>query len=412
MSVNIPLIMLVFALLSPCAGPCFAEEPGPVYGPEQVVSIAEARIRISEISDAAKDGDIASAAAAARIERILARLNEELPKPLTEAALMELSVPDTATVKTAADRKKSFFEGIDFLRLGLIAVFTILTLLLIGKHLILVLYRLPRMTWEIVLYLCGIGILGVQGGGIMSPNQFSALFACLLIGGGLALTYVIHREYFEDFSNPGTSEFLRGKYYMLYICPAIMTAVFGIAALITGSSWLGAFAVLSLMTLLGCTGEVIPMGYVVGFRGNDALARATSAGLCVMALFMALRVVNIVSPVIHTFEAGGLIVGGFVGYLGLLIASSIYYERRLKYGPMQAVALVACFAGVTGGSLIGISSVQIIAGVFLALWAVEKLVEIPGRGFVPWILKLMAASGGLYLIVTYAAPLYARYLMG
>lgn len=78
---------------------------------------------------------------------------------------------------------------------------------------------------------------------------------------------------------------------------------------------------------------------------------------------------------------------------------------------MQAIVLFICFAGVLCASLLGISSVQIIAGSFLTLWAIEKLVEIPGDGFVPWVLKLMAASGVLYLIVTYGAPLYAQYLM-
>jgi hypothetical protein len=39
------------------------------------------------------------------------------------------------------------------------------------------------------------------------------------------------------------------------------------------------------------------------------------------------------------------------------------------------------------------------------------MVELPGRGFVPWVLKLMAASGFLYLIVTYGAPGYARYFI-
>jgi hypothetical protein len=156
---------------------------------------------------------------------------------------------------------------------------------------------------------------------------------------------------------------------------------------------------------------VIPFGYAIGFRNNDALARATSAGLVVMVIFMCLHAANVTSPQIRAFETGSLVVGGFVGYLGLLIASSIRYRTRQKWLIMQVIVLALCFAGVISASILGLRSVQILAGVFLALWTIEKMVELPGRGFVPWVLKLMAASGFLYLIVTYGAPGYARYFI-
>jgi len=126
---------------------------------------------------------------------------------------------------------------------------------------------------------------------------------------------------------------------------------------------------------------------------------------------MGLHAGNVTNSPIRAFEPGALIVGGFVGYLGLLIAGSTWYKRRQNWIIMQAIVLAICFAGVISASILGLTSVQIIAGVFLTLWTIEKMVEIPGRGFVPWVLKLMAASGVLYLIVTYGAPVYARYLI-
>jgi hypothetical protein len=157
-----------------------------------------------------------------------------------------------------------------------------------------------------------------------------------------------------------------------------MLATFSIATLITKSCWLGAFAALSLMTLLGFTGAVIPMGYAIGFRDKDALARATSAGLAVMALFMALHAGNISNPAVRAFVPGSLIVGGIVGYLGLLIAASLRYRMRQNWLIMQGIVLVVCFAGVIGASLLGLGSIRIIAGVILTLWTIEKMVEVPG----------------------------------
>ena len=174
---------------------------------------------------------------------------------------------------------------------------------------------------------------------------------------------------------------------------------------------MGALAALSLLSLLGFAGEVIPFGYAVGFKDRDALARATSAGFIITVIFMGLHAGNITNSIIRAFEPGSLVVGGFVGYLGLLIAGSNRYKRRQSWLVMQTIVLIICFAGVVGGSILGLKSIQIIAGIFLALWTVEKMVEIPGDGFVPWVLKLMAASSALYLIVTYGAPLYSQYLI-
>jgi hypothetical protein len=399
-----PWLMLLFALLFACISSANAERLPLVYNHAQLGAIREAQIRVSENRGAVNDGVLTCTAADARIARIVARLNSGLPVSLTETTLMEINIPDVIPRVATAERKESFFAGVNFLRLGLIAVFTILTMLLIGKHLLKVLINFPREIWEVIVYTGGLGFLVAQGTGFMAINQFWAFFGCLLTGGGLGLTIVIHMDYFE---NKPVSK----KYYAQYVCPCVMLAAFSAATLITGSSWMGAFAALSLMSLLGFAAYVIPFGYVVGFKDNDALARATTAGLFIMALFMGLHAGNITNSVIHAFEPGSLIVGGFVGYLGLLIAGSNWYKRRQKWIVMQAIVLAICFAGVISGSIIGLKSIQIMAGVFLALWTIEKMVEIPGAGFVPWVLKLMAASGALYLVVTYGAPFYARHFI-
>ncbi|HBG06232.1 MAG: hypothetical protein A2075_00795 [Geobacteraceae bacterium GWC2_58_44] len=403
--------MMVVAMLFACLSLAYGAAPPPAYTPVQLATIREAQIRVSENRNVLRDGDITRTAADARIGRIMARLNPGLPTSLTEETLMGIDAASVMPRMTTSEREKSFFSGVNFLRLGLIAVFTILTMLLIGKHILVVLLNFPRELWEISAYIGGIGILLAQAAGYTVKDQFSAFFGCLLIGGGLGLTLVIHKRYFKNEHAAKKGAIVRGRFYVQYVCPAVMLAAFSTATLITESSWLGAFAALSLMSLLGFAGEVIPFGYAVGFKDNDALARATSAGLIITALFMGLHAGNVANPLIRAFEPGSLIVGGFVCYLGLLIAGSDRYKSRQKWIVMQAIVLSICFAGVIGGSILGLKSIQIIAGIFLALWTIEKMVEIPGNGFVPWVLKLMAASGTLYLAVTYGAPIYAQYLI-
>jgi hypothetical protein len=399
--------LFVFVLLFACVIPAQAESASPPDSPVQLGVIREAQIRIWENRDAVKEGVLSSGAADARIARIVDRLNANLSTKLTEATLMEVDTHSALPSLSQAERRESFFEGVNFLRLGLIAVFTILTMMLIGKYmawLIRWLDKLPKETGEIGACTIGFGLLAAQAEGFMAVNQFWAFFGCLLIGGGLGLSTVIHKHYFE--TTPRSM-----KLFAQYVIPVVMLVAFGAATLITGSNWMGGFAAMTLMALLGFAGEVIPFGYVIGFRDKDALARATSAALILMALFMGLHAAHISNSAIRAFEPGALVVGGFVGYLGLLIAGSNWYRRRQSWMVMQIIVLVFCFAGVLGGSVLGLKSIQIMAGVFLSLWTIEKMVEIPGNGFVPWVLKLMAASGTLYLLVTYGAPWYAGYLI-
>jgi hypothetical protein len=398
------LLLIAVTLVLVSVSTLHAEVTAPAYSPEQLGAIREAQIRVSENRDALTKGDLSRDAAEARVARILIQLNADLPTSLTEKSLIELNIQNVMPRMVVAERTQSFFAGINFLRLGLIAVFSILFLLLIGKHLLKVLIEIPKEFWVFLVYGIGIGILLLQAGGQMAVNQFWAFFGCIMIGGGLGLFVVIRTDYYDE--HPRSLEL-----YAQYVCPTVMLIAFVAATLITGSQWMGAFAALSLMALLGFAAQVVPFGYVVGFRGNDELARATSSGFLVLILFMALHAANITNSAIRVFEPGSLIVSGFVGYLGLLIAASKQYRNRQRWIVMQAIVLVACFLGVIAGSLLGLKSIQIIAGVFLTLWTIEKLVEIPGEGFVPWVLKLMAVSGILYLIVTYGAPLYARYLI-
>jgi hypothetical protein len=403
--------VLIVTILFASISLSHADVPPASFNTAQLGAIREAQIRVSENRNAAHDGDLTSAAAEARIARIMAQLKTGLSTGLSEATLLAMDIPNDFHGMTTEKRAESFFAGVNFLRLGLIAVFTILAMLLTGRHLLMIVRHLPKEIWEFTVYTAGIALLAAQAGGFMGINQFWAFFGCLLIGGGLGLTFVIHQDYLNLDITSLEQKIIPGKIYLQFVCPIVMLAAFGIATLVTKSAWMGAFAALSLMTLLGFAGEVIPFGYAVGFRDDDALARATPAGLIIMVLFMGLHAGNVTNSHLRAFEPGALIVGGFVGYLGLLIAGSNWYKKRQNWILMQAIVLAICFAGVISASILGLTSVQIIAGVFLTLWTIEKMVEIPGRGFVPWVLKLMAASGVLYLIVTYGAPSYARYFI-
>lgn len=210
------------------------------------------------------------------------------------------------------------------------------------------------------------------------------------------------------------TEINRSRIFLHYVAPSVMMVAFAAGALLTASAWLGALTALSLFVLLGFVGEVIPFGYAVGFRDDNALGRATAAGFLLVTLYTILRLIDVAPSHLMIFETGSLVIGSIIGYLGLLIASIRWYpaKHRRHWCWMQAISIVACFAGVFFGSLIGAASLQIIAGVFLGLLVIEKMVEIPVEDkLVPWLVKGIILCILVYVIVHYGAPFYAAHFI-
>ena len=172
MIVRATWLMAVVVILFAWVGLSSGEAGPPAYTPAQLGAIRETQIRVSENRHALRDGDISRSAAEARIARNMARLNAGLPCKLTETTLMAIDIPDVMPGMTRSERKAGFFAGISFLRLGLIAVFTALTMLLIGKHMLKVLGNFSKELWEIGTYLSGIGVLVAQAVGYLAINQF------------------------------------------------------------------------------------------------------------------------------------------------------------------------------------------------------------------------------------------------
>ena len=84
---------------------------------------------------------------------------------------------------------------------------------------------------------------------------------------------------------------------------------------------------------------------------------------------------------LHAFEQGALWLGSFVGYLGLLIASSRWYENRMHYVLMQVITIVMGINALAIGSIFGIPQLLGIGGTLFVLYLIEKPFEIPVESF-------------------------------
>ncbi|MES2006853.1 MAG: hypothetical protein V4436_01960 [Patescibacteria group bacterium] len=226
--------------------------------------------------------------------------------------------------------------------------------------LVAIFLSVPVQVYEVIGYAASIALV-VLAYFLTGSNQLWPLLGgSLLFGAMLMITGYVHdlEANFERF------------FGILFILWAAI-------ALVYQNEVIGFIAVGAFVGMLGFSFLVVPMGYVIGFEDNDALKRATTAGFITLALFVAIRVSGTYVPYIHVFEHGALWLGSFVGYLGLLIASSRWYENRAMYPLMQVITIILGMGAIGVGSVFGIPQLLGIGGTFFALYLIEKPFEIP-----------------------------------
>lgn len=146
--------------------------------------------------------------------------------------------------------------------------------------------------------------------------------------------------------------------------------------------------------------------FVFGFSGEAALYRCTAAGLLLTvvstAQMYAVRPVAIAR--LEFVSSGLLFFGPFCGLLGLLILSSSFRQQTVL---QRSVANI--FFAVTSGLLMyaglasrhheKLSSLSTVAGIFLVLWSMSKIGELPmGRSALAFWLRLMLLAAILYAV--------------
>ena len=255
------------------------------------------------------------------------------------------------------------------------------------KRLIELLKSIPQVVYEVLLYALSLGCLvggyvGVEG----TLRPYMGFIGCLLFVAALGFTSAKRKL---DPGNPwfgGT----------LFVVCAAATIAFD-------SPLTGFMAVAALFWTLGFAVEVFPLCYAFGFKSDSALGKATSAAFAILAVFVGMRIAGISNDVLNNFEIGALFMGSFVGYLGLLIASSRWYNHRNNsYVLFQLITIVAGIAALFVGSVFAISELQKIGGTFFVIFYVEKLIELLSTK------KISYALWGLVLcVIAIALSLYS-----
>jgi hypothetical protein len=343
----------------------------PVLTPAQSNSLLPIKHTINGVYELAKDGTITQAQADQASKRFLSDASKIAGR---EVSLTEISaLPDVFTpvqsgyVARVAARVWGW-ASFGNIMIAIAVIIGVVSVLLMFGHLIIdlleIFAQVPIAFYESLFYILGAYI--TIKGRVWSTDlgHYFGLLGSLLLAGcvGFSLNYHSKKK-----DHP-------------WVLFAIITPIFGLTAIYYQSVLIGVIASVSLICALGFAAGMGPMCYFIGFYNDDALARGTSASFLILALFVGLRATDTHIPNLEVFAPGMLFVGSFVGYLGLLIASSKWYDhRRSSFGGYlgrQLWTLVLCMAALFFGAVLNIPQLLQIGGTFFALWALEKGIEV------------------------------------
>ncbi|HSD12782.1 MAG TPA: hypothetical protein VLC10_04450 [Patescibacteria group bacterium] len=355
------LCALMLALL---AGTASAQQP------DVAARLADARHGVIALQQTADAGIITRTQAEEGTRRYLAQAAEAAGHPVTLDQLMAAPDPSGAASPaqlTALQRFAGLITFVNILWVIGIALGVICFAFLFGSYvveLVKLLVNVPLAFYEVVFYAGSLGL--AIWGRSLSPGvaPYVGLTGCLLFGAAVMFTAKAHKSL-----NLGGA-----------LVSATMCLAWSIAALSYGSSLLGFIAVAALMSAFGFSVLVMPLAYCIGFKDEASIGRATAAAFSILTAYVIVRALGADPSILRVFEGGALFLGSFVGYLGLLITSSRWYDGKSRnYVLFQFGTIAAGVAALFVGSYFGISELQKIGGTFFVLYLLEKIIEIPAK---------------------------------
>lgn len=191
----------------------------------------------------------------------------------------------------------------------------------------------------------------------------------------------------------GYAAFIRGAEPNPTQFSGIFVVIWGALALYFHSTEVGFLTIGAVMSFMGFSVVVTPFCYGFGFGDDDSMARGTVSGLLVAAAYTAIQVMKSNLGPFEVFQSGALWLGSFVGFTGLLILSSRWFDSAKHYVPMNFLALVVYVGMASVGMIYGLREITTMSIAFLILFLISKPMEIPTENYVTFGIKLIFIAG-------------------
>ncbi len=310
----------------------------------------------------------------------------------------------TVQVQPAPSKTQAVFTLINMAR------FTGAVLLIVGiGWLLWHLVKRHLYIMEFLAYAFCFGLMYAAVFTVPQTGQYIALVGCLGLAPTLVFTNTLHEAKIDViYSRLGG----RKREGLVAWDSFILTVIWGACAIAFNSSMLGYMSVIALVSALGFSALVIPMGYAIGFRDDFTLIRATTACFWLLAAAVGIQFTNqwLSIPYVALFKDGVFFVCAFVYFLGMLIISSRYYSAT-HYILHQGMFVISGIAALTVGTLMGITEISKIGGTFFALYLLDKYyLDIPWKGVWAWGFAT-AMLGVLIYGLAMVAGVYPQYFL-
>ncbi len=247
-------------------------------------------------------------------------------------------------------------------------------------HCVPVFKWIPKGLYEVLFYVTS---LGLTFGSFLFGwgGHYAALVGTLGFGGSLMFSAWVHKL----------------KSSPMRFCFFVMVYAI-IAAFLHQSTLIGYVAVLALLGMGGFAASMGGLCYAIGFKDEAAVPRGTGVAFLLLFFYVGSRAFGFPDAYLSVFAPAVFFLGSFVFFLGLLILSSKFY-RDSSYVVWNAVMLVAAFAAIWLGGVLGVPDLAKMAGSFLVLWALEKWFEIPAGSVLGYSFLTAIGCGIGYFVV-------------
>jgi len=199
----------------------------------------------------------------------------------------------------------------------------------------------------------------------------------------------------------------------------VLCFVWTILALWLGNSGIGFIAVTALFAAAGFYAGMDHFLIMIGFKNDDVVPRCTTISAILLGFYIAAAKFGTTFAPLGLFEAGSLVVGGLVFYLGLLVMSCRYYWRKGRandyYWMFQIAMPILCLTGIWAGSVLGLIALTKLGGTFLVLWTLEKIIDVPAKSVAGFAIQGIVVCGAFVAGVLYLrahAETLGQYVIG
>lgn len=234
---------------------------------------------------------------------------------------------------------------------------------------------------EVVVWI--LAIAGLLGSWFVNPSlaQWFVPIGAVLFAGAMVTTAMLRnlKPNFERFCS-------------------VLFVVWGATALFYQDNIVGFMTVGALLALLGFNAYASPLMYSIGFKDEKHVPQATLAGFLMTAAYVVAKMMVQDFGIFQVFQVGALWLGSFVWFLGLLILSSKMMSEGSAYLGYQVLTIASYAFAITTATIWGVPQVTTIAGAFLILYVVEKIMEVPSEDLVGWGFKLIVTGIMLWFV--------------